>query len=562
MKRVECVQNETRRDPLGMPSARSALPAWQKLSEHQRAQSRLHLRELFAQDPERFRKFCLSLDGLLLDYSKQRVTAETMRLLMELARECELESWRAQMLTGERVNASEGRAALHVALRADAPVRFEGQDLTREVAAVLADMRRFVRGLRAGRIRGASGRAFTDVLNLGIGGSDLGPRLACDALKHYSRKGLRVHFVSNVDGAAIAGALERLTPATTLVVISSKTFGTQETLTNARTARVWLEKKLKNKAARHLCAVTADPARALAFGVPENRIFRTWDWVGGRYSLCSAVGLPVALAIGMERFEELRAGARAMDEHFARAPLERSLPVVMGLLEVWNVNFLGCGARAVLPYDERLRFLPAYLQQLEMESCGKSVTREGSRADHATAPVTWGSAGTDGQHAYFQLLHQGTATVPADFIACCRPHHGLRRHHSVLLANFFAQTEALARGMNGEEAAAVMRKQGLTEAGIRGLLPHRVFDGNRPTTSILLDELTPRALGALIALYEHKVFVQSVIWNVNAFDQWGVELGKSLAGRILPELEGGAPVSTHDSSTIGLINHYKARRRR
>ena len=545
-----------------MPSARSALPAWQKLSEHQRAQSRLHLRELFAQDPERFRKFCLSLDGLLLDYSKQRVTAETIRLLMELARECELESWRAQMLTGERVNASEGRAALHVALRADAPVRFQGQDLTREVAAVLADMRRFVRGLRAGRIRGASGRAFTDVLNLGIGGSDLGPRLACDALKHYSRKGPRVHFVSNVDGAAIAGALERLTPAATLVVISSKTFGTLETLTNARTARAWLEKKLKDKAARHLCAVTADPARALAFGVPENRIFRTWDWVGGRYSLCSAVGLPVALAIGMERFEELRAGARAMDEHFARTPLERSLPVVMGLLEVWNVNFLGCSARAVLPYDERLRFLPAYLQQLEMESCGKSVTREGSRADHATAPVTWGSAGTDGQHAYFQLLHQGTATVPADFIACCRPHHGLRSHHSVLLANFFAQSEALARGMNGEEAAAVMREQGLTEAGIRGLLPHRVFDGNRPTTSILLDELTPRALGALIALYEHKVFVQSVIWNVNAFDQWGVELGKSLAGRILPELEGGAPVSSHDSSTIGLINHYKARRRK
>jgi len=545
-----------------MPSARSALPAWQKLTEHQRAQSRLHLRELFAQDPGRFRKFCLSLDGLLLDYSKQRVTAETMRLLMELARECELEAWRAQMLTGERINASEDRAALHVALRADAPVRFEGQHVTREVAAVLGEMRRFARGLRAGRIRGASGRAFTDVLNLGIGGSDLGPRLACDALKHCARKGPRVHFVSNVDGVAIAGVLERLTPASTLVVISSKTFGTLETLANARTARAWLEKKLKDKAARHLCAVTADPARARAFGVPGDRIFRTWDWVGGRYSLCSAVGLPVALAIGMERFEELRAGARAMDEHFARAPLERSLPVVMGMLEVWNVNFLNCGARAVLPYDERLRWLPAYLQQLEMESCGKSVTRDGSRAGHSTAPVTWGSAGTDGQHAYFQLLHQGTQVIPADFIACCRSHHGLRAHHQALLANFFAQTEALARGMNGEEAAAGMREQGLPEAGIRELLPHRMFDGNRPTTSILLDELTPRALGALIALYEHKVFVQSVIWNVNAFDQWGVELGKSLAGRIMPELEGSAPVSSHDSSTNGLINHYKARRRK
>jgi len=542
-----------------MPSARSALPAWQKLTEHQRAQSRMHLRELFAQDPERFRRFCLSLDGLLLDYSKQRVTVETMRLLAQLARECELEAWRMQMLTGKRVNASEDRAALHVALRAAAPVRVEGQDATREVTAVLADLRRFARGVRSGRTRGASGRAFTDVLNLGIGGSDLGPRLACDALKHCSRTGPRVHFVSNVDGAAIAGALERLTPATTLVVISSKTFGTQETLANARTARAWLEKKLKDKAARHLCAVTADPARARAFGVPADRVFRTWDWVGGRYSLCSAVGLPVALAIGMERFEELRAGARAMDEHFARAPLEQNLPVVMGLLEVWNVNFLGCGTRAVLPYDERLRWLPAYLQQLEMESCGKSVTRDGSRAGHATAPVTWGSTGTDGQHAYFQLLHQGTAVVPADFIACCRPHHGLRSHHQALLANFFAQTEALARGMGGEEAAAGMRALRLPEAVTRELLPHRVFDGNRPTTSILLDELTPRALGALIALYEHKVFVQSVIWNVNAFDQWGVELGKSLAGRILPELEGGAPVSSHDSSTNGLINYYKAK---
>ena len=555
-------QHVTHCDPIGMPSARSDLPAWQKLTEHQRAQSRLHLRELFARDPGRFRTFSLALDGMLLDYSKQRVTVETMRLLAQLARECELEAWRMQMLTGERVNASEDRAALHVALRAAAPVPVEGQDVTREVTAVLTDMRRFARGVRSGRARGASGRVFTDVLNLGIGGSDLGPRLACDALKHCSNAGPRTHFVSNVDGAAIAGALDRLTPATTLVVISSKTFGTQETLANARTARAWLEKKLKDKAARHLCAVTADPARALAFGVPADRIFRTWDWVGGRYSLCSAVGLPVALAIGMERFEELRAGARAMDEHFARAPLEQNLPVVMGLLEVWNVNFLGCGARAVLPYDEGLRWLPAYLQQLEMESCGKSVTREGSRAGHATAPVTWGSAGTDGQHAYFQLLHQGTSTVPADFIACCRPHHGLRSHHQALLANFFAQTEALARGMTGEEAAAGMREQGLPEAGIRGLLPHRIFDGNRPTTSILLDELTPRALGALIALYEHKVFVQSVIWNVNAFDQWGVELGKSLAGRIVPELEGGAPVSSHDSSTNGLINHYKSRKKK
>lgn len=545
-----------------MPSARSALPAWQKLAEHQHAQSRVHLRELFARDPGRFGKFSLSLDGMLLDYSKQRITEETMRLLADLARECEVEVWRARMLAGERINQTEDRAALHVALRAGAAVRTAGPDVTREVAAVLAHMRRFARGVRAGRTRGAGGRAFTDVVNLGIGGSDLGPRLACDALKHCSRSGPRAHFVSNVDGAAITDALERLAPATTLVVISSKTFSTQETLANARTARAWLERRLKDKAARHLCAVTADAERARAFGVPADRIFHTWDWVGGRYSLCSAVGLPVALAIGMERFDELRAGARAMDEHFARAPLAKNLPIVMGLLEVWNVNFLGCGARAVLPYDERLRWLPAYLQQLEMESCGKSVTRDGSRASHATAPVTWGSAGTDGQHAYFQWLHQGTAVVPADFIACCRPHHRLRGHHQALLANFFAQTEALARGMDPEEAAAGMRGERLPEAAARGLLPHRVFDGNRPTSSILLDALTPRALGALIALYEHKVFVQSVIWNVNAFDQWGVELGKSLAGRILPELVNNASVAGHDSSTNGLINHYKARRQR
>jgi glucose-6-phosphate isomerase len=539
-----------------MPIARTALPAWQRLAEHQRALSGMHLRELFARDPGRFAGFSLAHEEMLLDYSKQRVTEETMRLLAELARECDLEAWRSRLLGGERINTTEDRAALHVALRAGTPLTVEGREVTQEVAVVLEEMRRFARGVRTGGIRGAAGRAFTDVVNLGIGGSNLGPRLACDALGHLSKSGPRVHFVSNVDGAAILDVLDRLAPATTLVIISSKTFGTLETLANAATARAWLERKLKGKAAHHLCAVTANPERAAAFGVPADRTFRTWDWVGGRYSLCSAVGFPVALAIGMERFDELRAGARALDEHFARAPLEKNLPVVMGLLEVWNVNFLGCGSRAVLPYDERLRLLPAYLQQLEMESCGKSATREGSRAAHATAPVTWGGAGTDGQHAYFQWLHQGTAVVPADFIACCRPHHRLRGHHRALLSSFFAQTEALALGMNAEEAAASLRRERLPEPAIARLAPHRVFEGNRPTTSILLDRLTPRTLGALIALYEHKVFVQSVIWDVNAFDQWGVELGKSLAGRILPELERGMAVADHDGSTNGLINHY------
>src|SRR5262245_8631566 len=382
-----------------MPSARSALPAWRKLTEHHDATSRQHLRDLFAQDPGRFGKFSLALDGLLVDYSKQRVTAETMRLLADLARECGLEAWRARMLAGEPVNVTEGRAALHVALRGDKPVRVGGKDVSREVSGQLAAMRRFVRGVRAGRIRGATRRAFTDVVNLGIGGSDLGPRLACEALGAGGRGALRPHFVSNVDGTAISRALAGLDPATTLVVIASKTFGTQETLANARTALAWLERGLRGKGAGHLCAVTANTARALEFGVPAGQVFGFWDWVGGRYSLWSAVGLPYALAAGMECFDELREGARIADEQFASAPLERNLPVVMGLLEVWNANFLGSCHRAVLPYDERLRLLPAYLQQLEMESSGKSVTRQGERVGHATAPITWGSPGTDAQHA-------------------------------------------------------------------------------------------------------------------------------------------------------------------
>ena len=532
-----------------MPSSRSTLPSWQKLTEHQRAASGLHLRELFAGDAARYDKFSLSIDGMLLDYSKQLVTEETMRLLFALAGECGVEGRARRMFAGERINTTENRAALHIALRADRPVMLDGKDVTRGVKDTLAAMRRFAAGVHAGRIKGATGRAFTDVINIGIGGSDLGPRLACAALAPYAKKRPRLHFVSNVDGAAISSVLEMLDPRTTLFVIASKTFTTQETLANSNTALAWLSKKLGGKAAaKHLCATTAEPARALEFGVPAGRVFPFWDWVGGRYSLWSAVGLPIALAVGMKAFEELLAGARAMDAHFTGAPLARNLPVVLGLLEVWNATFRGATNRAVLPYDERLGLLPAYLQQLEMESCGKRVTREGQIVDYATAPVTWGSAGTDGQHAYFQLLHQGTQAVPAEFIACCRPHHRLRPQHDILLANFFAQTEALAFGSTGTDS--------------RKLPPHRVFEGNRPTTSILLDELTPRALGALLALYEHKVFVQSAIWDVNAFDQWGVELGKQLAGRILPELRTGGPVSIHDNSTNGLIRHFKKQQRR
>jgi glucose-6-phosphate isomerase len=543
-------------------SPRTLSAAWKALEQHQRAVSSLHLRNLFREDPARFDRFSIEAAGLFLDYSKHRVTAETMKLLAALARECELEGRIRQMLAGEPVNFTEGRAALHVALRAADGMRHEGRDLAGEVRGVLGKMRRFCDGMRSGEARGATGEHYTDVVNIGIGGSDLGPALVCEALAPYATPPLKSHFVSNVDGHAIAAALEPLDPARTMFIVASKTFTTQETMLNARTARDWLAAKLgANATAGHFCAVTAAPRRAAEFGVAPERTFEFWDWVGGRYSLWSAIGLPIALEIGMDRFEELLGGAREMDGHFAAAPLERNLPVIMALLGIWYVDFFRAPTRAVLPYDERLRLLPAYLQQLEMESCGKQTARDGTTVDYPTGPVVWGSAGTNGQHAYFQLLHQGTSLVPADFIAFCEPHHRLPAHHDVLLSNFFAQTEALMRGRTEDEAAAAMRAEGVPDAEIRRLAPHRAFEGNRPTTSILCDRLSPRTLGALIALYEHKVYVESVIWNINAFDQWGVELGKTLAGRVLTELETAAPAAGHDASTNGLINRLKAYRR-
>ncbi|HUF82481.1 MAG TPA: glucose-6-phosphate isomerase [Burkholderiales bacterium] len=544
-----------------MTSPRSQSPAWKALEQHQRAVAGLHLRGLFEQDAARFEQFSIEAAGLFLDYSKNRVTAETLRLLAALASECALEAGIRRMLAGERINFTEGRAALHVALRATEPMGLDGRDLTSEVRGVLGKMRRFCDSLRSGEARGATGEHYTDVVNIGIGGSDLGPALACEALAPYATPPLTAHFVSNVDGHAIAAALERLDPARTMFVVASKTFSTQETMLNARTARDWLAAKLgATGAAKHFCAVTASPGRAAEFGIAAERVFEFWDWVGGRYSLWSAIGLPLALQIGMDHFEALLAGAREMDRHFAGAPLERNMPVVMALLGVWYADFFRASTRAVLPYDERLRLLPAYLQQLEMESCGKRATRDGTVAGYPTAPVVWGSAGTNGQHAYFQLLHQGSHLVPADFIAFCEPHHRLPAHHDILLANFFAQTEALMRGRSADEAAAEMRAQGLSEPEIRRLAPHRAFEGNRPSTSILCERLDPKTLGALIALYEHKVYAESVIWDINAFDQWGVELGKTLAGRVLAELEGVSSVTGHDASTSGLINRYKSRR--
>ncbi len=518
--------------------------AWQALKAHRQAMAGTAIAPLFAADPQRCANFSLQLGELLLDYSKNLITAETFRLLVALARERDVDGQTQRMFNGEKINTSENRAVLHTALRGEQPVMVDGADVMPQVRATLKHMREFSAAVRAGGITGKNGRKFTDIINIGIGGSHLGPALATQALAPYTSPGLCVHFVSNVDGAALHRTLAGLDAATTLVIVVSKTFTTQETLLNARSVRAWLEQSLGHDAAigDHLAAVTANTRLALDFGISEARVFPFWDWVGGRYSLWSAVGLPLALAVGMDNFEQLLRGARTMDEHFRDAPLERNLPVILALLGIWYNDFFGAASHAVLPYDESLALLPAYLQQLDMESSGKRVTREGGPVDYDTGTVIWGAPGTDAQHSFFQLLHQGTRLIPADFIAACQPHHALGSHHEVLMANFFAQTAALMNGAPATTAA------------------HDGFPGNRPTNSILIEKLTPRALGLLLALYEHKVFVQNTIWGINAFDQPGVELGKRLANRILPELAGGDPVAAYDASTNGLINFFKTHR--
>jgi len=533
--------------------------AWQALAQHRKA-TRLDLRELFATDTERYARFSIAHAGILLDYSKHLVDADTIRLLCELAESRNLRDAIARLVSGGRINTTEGRPALHTALRSDRPVELDGHDVTLEVRRVRAQMRIFCDALRGGAVKGASGRTITDLINIGIGGSDLGPALAVEALGPYAAKTPAVHFMSNIDGAHVQALLERLHPETTLAVIVSKTFSTQETLTNARSVRTWLAQTAGERAGLHFAAVTANARAAHDFGIVPERIFEFWDWVGGRYSLWSAVGLPIAVAVGMDAFEAMCDGAREMDEHFAAAPFHCNMPALMALLGVWCGDFCGFGAHAVLPYDMRLKRFPDYLQQLEMESNGKRVTLAGETVDYATCPVVWGAPGTNGQHAFFQMLHQGTQVVPADFLACCRPHHDLPEHHAILLANCCAQTEALMRGKSVAEARAELEAQNLPPAEVARLAPHKTFPGNRPSATLLLDALTPRTLGALIALYEHKVYAQSVIWGINAFDQWGVELGKRLADRILPELSGDAPAQGHDSSTNGLIDHIRSKR--
>jgi glucose-6-phosphate isomerase len=535
--------------------------AWISLSQHRRMVAELRLRELFEKDPHRFRRFSVELDGLLLDYSKNLITEDTLRLLLELARDADLDGWRRRLFAGEPVNHTEQRPALHMALRSSAtePLLLDGIDVRAQVREAQARIEALAGSIRDGSYRGFAGDRITDVIHIGIGGSDLGPRLALQALAPY-QDGPRVHFVSNIDGVELAACTQQLRPETTLVIVVSKSFTTLETRANAEMARQWFLQSGADAAAiqRHFIAVSSNTEQVQAFGIDQERLFPIWDWVGGRYSLWSAVGLPIAIGCGMGVFRELLSGAAAMDDHFQGAPLERNLPVLLGVLGIWYVNFMGLATHAIIPYSERLRVLPAYLEQLEMESNGKSVDRDGNCVDYATAPVLWGQTGTVGQHAFFQALHQGTQPVPADFIGIAEPVAGYEELHQQLMANLFAQTEALMRGQNADEARQQLAKEGLAAERIDALLPFRVFPGNRPTTTILLRELSPRLLGMLIALYEHKVFTQSVIWRLNAFDQWGVELGKRLADSLLPALRDGAGLTAHDSSTRGLVERYRA----
>jgi glucose-6-phosphate isomerase len=544
-------------------------PAWTALVAHQRALQGLSLRKAFEEDPQRFARMSSEAAGVFVDWSKHLATDETLKLLLALAEQAEVPAWRDRMFRGEAINGTEGRAVLHVALRnrGNRPILVDGQDVMPQVNAVLAKMRAFVARLHGegdAPWRGHTGESITDIVNIGIGGSDLGPVMVTEALRPYWRPGLRVHFVSNVDGTHLAETLRHLDPRRTLFLVASKTFTTQETLTNARSARSWLLDSLAagpEAVAKHFAALSTNTAEVAKFGIDPANMFEFWDWVGGRYSLWSAIGLSIACVIGMDAFDELLAGAHAMDEHFRSSPLAGNLPVILAMLGVWYSNFHGAETHAILPYDQYLHRFAAYFQQGDMESNGKSVDRHGQRiTDYTTGPILWGEPGTNGQHAFYQLVHQGTRLIPADFIASIETHNPLGEHHDILIANFLAQTEALMRGKTQEEAAGELRARGVAAAEIERLAPHKTFTGNRPTTSILLQKLTPRTLGALVAMYEHKIFVQGVVWDIYSFDQWGVELGKQLASKILPELAGpGQP--SHDASTNGLMARYVAGRR-
>ena len=530
-------------------------PAWKALAAHQKKTAKLHLRELFAADNKRGEKLTAEAIGLFLDYSKNRITAETLKLLLQLAKESNLRGRMDAMFSGEKINVTENRAVLHTALRApkNAKIFVDGKNVVPDVHAVLDKMTAFTKRVRSGAWKGFTGKRIKNIVNIGIGGSDLGPVMAYEALRHYSQRDLVFRFVSNVDGADFVEAVHDLDPAETLFIVSSKTFTTQETMTNAESARDWLLRGLggnKKAVAKHFVAVSTNAEKVSAFGIDTANMFGFWDWVGGRYSMDSAIGLSTMLAVGPENFRALLAGFHEMDEHFRTAPFEKNLPVLMALLSVWNTNFLGAETVAVLPYENFLKRFPAYLQQLTMESNGKYVTLDGKKVNYETSPIYWGEPGTNGQHSFYQLIHQGTRLIPCDFIAFGKALTPLGRHHDLLLANALAQSEALAFG----KTAAEVRAENVPAA----LVPHKVFEGNRPSNTILANKLTPAVLGKLVALYEHIVFVQGAIWSVNPFDQWGVELGKALAQRIVPELENKTlPPLKHDSSTNNLIRRYR-----
>jgi glucose-6-phosphate isomerase len=534
---------------------------WKKLISHQKDIAKLQMRDLFAEDPQRFDKFSIQYKDILLDFSKNRITQETRDLLLQLAREAKVEEWRERMFSGEKINITENRAVLHVALRnrSKQPILVDGKDVMPDVNRVLAHMRDFTARVRNGVWRGYTGKQITDVVNIGIGGSDLGPFMVCNALRPYSRANLNAHFVSNIDGAHLGMTLQKCNPETTLFIVASKTFTTQETITNAQSAREWFLQAAKDPAhiAKHFVALSTNAEEVAKFGIDTANMFEFWDWVGGRYSLWSSIGLPIALYVGMDCFEELLQGGFEMDEHFRNAPLEANMPVTLALLGIWYNNFFGAQTHAIFPYDQCLNRFPAYFQQGDMESNGKFVDRDGHRVDYSTGPILWGEPGTNGQHAFYQLIHQGTKLVPADFIIPMETQYPLGNHHKVLLSNFLAQPKALMHGKTEAEARAELVAAGMSGEALEKLLPHKVFEGNRPTNAIMFRKLDPRTLGALIALYEHKIFVQGIIWNINSFDQWGVELGKQLAQKILPQLVDSQPISEHDSSTNGLINYFK-----
>jgi len=538
------------------------LPAWSALQSHFLDVKNIHLRDLF-QSSSRFNKFSVQFNDLLLDYSKNRINNETLTLLKQLAVESGVKEGIQAMFSGEEINNTEKRSVLHVALRnrSNTPIIVGGKDVMPQINDVLRRMKAFTQKVRSGDWKGYTGKSITDIVNIGIGGSDLGPLMVTEALKPYGGD-LKVHFVSNVDGTHIAETIKLVNPETTLFVIASKTFTTQETLTNAHSAKNWFLKSEANEkdVAKHFVAISTNSEGVSAFGIDTQNMFEFWDWVGGRYSMWSAIGLSIALYIGFENFEELLLGAHEMDNHFKDAPFEQNIPIILALLGVWYNNFFDAQSHCILPYDQYMHRFSAYFQQGDMESNGKYIQKNGEKVNYSTGPIVWGEPGTNGQHAFYQLIHQGTKLIPCDFIAPVNSHNPIGDHHEKLLSNFFAQTEALMKGKTREESKEELEAIGIDANSIEELLPHKVFEGNKPTNSIFVKKLSPRVLGSLVAMYEHKIFTQSIIWNVNAFDQWGVELGKQLAKVILPELNNDNKVESHDSSTNGLINYYKENR--